>query len=387
MKVYLDNSATTSCYDEVIDEIVNVLKNFNYNPSAAYREGILSEKILDRSRNIISEVINANEDEIFFTSGGSESNNSSIKGIAQANKNRGKKIITSSIEHDSVIETLKSISDDFKVDIIQLDKDGNIDLEKFSNMIDEDTILVSLMHVNNELGIINPIEKIGKIIKEKNELTFFHVDAVQSFLKLKIDLINEHRYVDLLSASAHKVHGPKGVGFIYIRKNTNISPLINGGGQERGFRSGTENVSGIAGFAKAVELQKENYLENYAEVGVIRNYFKENLEKNIDDIIVNSKEEGANHILNVSFLGVGSEILLHSLETDGILVSIGSACSARKKKSRVLTNLGFSKERIESAIRFSLSNEIDYTQIDYTVDKLVKYVKEIRKTSKYRVRG
>lgn len=387
MEIYLDNCATTSCYDEVIDEMVEVLKNSNYNPSAAYRGGIQSEKILEKSRKIIASVINTNVNEVYFTSGGSESNNFAIKGIAFANQNRGKKIISSDLEHDSVLETCKILGNDFVIENIPYNSDGIINLEKFSNMITKDTILVSLMHVNNELGIVNPIDRIGEIIKNKNKLTFFHVDAVQSFLKFKIDLKERHKNVDTLSASAHKVHGPKGVGLMYIRENTKILPLISGGGQERGYRSGTENVAGIAGFAKAVDLQKDAYLDEYAEIGRKKEYIKEKIENSIKDVVVNSAVKGANHILNISFLGVGSEILLHSLEMDNILVSTASACSSKKRKSRVLSNLGLSDERLDTSIRFSFSNKTSYEELDYTVEKLIKNIKMIRKTTRYKIRG
>lgn len=384
--IYLDNAATTIVYDEVVEKMVDVYKNYNFNPSSGYRQGLESEKIIKNSRNIISEIINSNPDEIIFNSGGSEGNNL-IKSIAYSNKNKGRKIITSNIEHDSVYETINHLKDDFEIEYVDFNKYGEINLEKIEKMITKDTILVSLMHINNEVGTINPIEKIGEIIKRNNFMTYFHVDCVQSFMKLDLDMKGKYKDIDIITASAHKIHGPKGVGFTYIKKNTKISPLIHGGGQEYNLRSGTENVAGIAGFGKACEIQKDDYVEKYIKLANKKTYLEEKITKKIPDVKINSHHKGASHILNVSFLGVKGEILLHSLEMDDILVSTGSACSSKKRESRVLKNLELPKEYRESAIRFSLSDDIEYDDLDFVVEKLKEKIEQIRQISNYKIRG
>ena len=379
--IYLDNSATTFIFDDVLQKMNSIYKDMNFNPSSAYNVASLAENEIKQARQIISRSINSFENEIYFTSGGSEGNNTAILGIARANKNKGKHIITSTVEHDCVYNTIKYLQDNegFDVTFIKPDKYGVINIDSVIESMRDDTILVSLMQVNNELGSINDIQEISKAVKLKNKMTYIHTDAVQSYMKLNIDvkLLN----VDLLTASAHKIHAAKGSGFLYIKKNTKITPLIFGGGQENGFRGGTENVAGISALSKAVLLH--NNLDTN-DIKLTRDYLKSSIEKNISDISINTPDFSAPHIISVSFAGIKSEILLHYLEMDNIYVSTGSACSSKKKVSRILENINIANKYKDGTIRFSLSYENTKEQMDIVVEKLKKYVDEIRKITKYR---
>lgn len=380
--VYLDNSATTSIYDEVVDEITDVYKNANYNPSAAYDVASIAEKKLSKAREIIASSINADKEGIYFTSGGSEGNNTAILGVARACQNRGKHIITDNIEHDSVNNVFKYLeqNEGYEVTYIEPDKYGVINPNDVRDKVRKDTTLVSIMHVNNETGALNDIKTITSLVKKQNSLTIVHSDSVQSYLKLPIDV--EDLNVDIITTSAHKVHGPKGIGFIYIKKNTKIAPLIYGGGQESGFRSGTQNVALISGFSVAVDkiIKMGDYTKKISEV---RDYLKESIIKKIADININTPIISAPHILSVSFAGVKSEILLHYLEMDKIYVSTGSACSSKKKTSRVLQNIKLDDKYIDGTIRFSLDENIDKAMIDFVVEKLQQSVSKIRAVTKY----
>lgn len=379
--IYLDNSATTFIFDDVLQKMNSVYKDMNFNPSSAYNVASLAENEIKQARQIISKSINSFENEIYFTSGGSEGNNTAILGIARANKNKGKHIITSTVEHDCVYNTIKYLQDNegFDVTFIKPDKYGVINIDSVIESVRDDTILVSLMQVNNELGSINDIQEISKAVKSKNKMTYIHTDAVQSYMKLDIDVKSLN--VDLLTASAHKIHAAKGSGFLYIKKNTKITPLIFGGGQENGFRGGTENVAGISALSKAVLLH--NNLDTN-DIKLTRDYLKSSIEKNISDISINTPDFSAPHIISVSFAGIKSEILLHYLEMDNIYVSTGSACSSKKKVSRILENINIDNKYKDGTIRFSLSYENTKEQMDIVVEKLKKYVDEIRKITKYR---
>ena len=379
--IYLDNSATTFIFDDVLQKINSIYKDMNFNPSSAYNVASLAENEIKQARQIISRSINSFENEIYFTSGGSEGNNTAILGIARANKNKGKHIITSTVEHDCVYNTIKYLQDNegFDVTFIKPDKYGVINIDSVIESVRDDTILVSLMQVNNELGSINDIQEISKAVKSKNKMTYIHTDAVQSYMKLDIDVKSLN--VDLLTASAHKVHAAKGSGFLYIKKNTKITPLIFGGGQENGFRGGTENVAGISALSKAVLIH--NNLDTN-DIKLTRDYLKSSIEKNISDISINTPDFSAPHIISVSFAGIKSEILLHYLEMDNIYVSTGSACSSKKKVSRILENINIDNKYKDGTIRFSLSYENTKEQMDIVVEKLKKYVDEIRKITKYR---
>ena len=379
--IYLDNSATTFIFDDVLQKMNSIYKDMNFNPSSAYNVASLAENEIKQARQIISRSINSFENEIYFTSGGSEGNNTAILGIARANKNKGKHIITSTVEHDCVYNTIKYLQDNegFDVTFIKPDKYGVINIDSVIESVRDDTILVSLMQVNNELGSINDIQEISKAVKSKNKMTYIHTDAVQSYMKLDIDVKSLN--VDLLTASAQKIHAAKGSGFLYVKKNTKITPLIFGGGQENGFRGGTENVAGISALSKAVLIH--NNLDTN-DIKLTRDYLKSSIEKNISDISINTPDFSAPHIISVSFAGIKSEILLHYLEMDNIYVSTGSACSSKKKVSRILENINIDNKYKDGTIRFSLSYENTKEQMDIVVEKLKKYVDEIRKITKYR---
>lgn len=374
MKVYLDNSATTLAYEEVMDELLLTMKNYFGNPSSAHSLGVAAEKKLTEAREIIAKSINASKEEIIFTSCGSESNNFLIKGFAR----KGTRVITTAIEHPSVINACVDLEAE-GVEVIYLDvnENGQISLIDLENAIDKNTVLVSIMHVNNEVGTIQDIKSIGKLIKEKSSRARFHVDAVQSFGKMKLDV--KECNIDLLSASGHKIHGPRGIGFAYIRKGLTPKPLISGGGQERNLRSGTENTPAIVGLAKAVEIMDAKLKSNLTSASELKDYFLSKIQS-MDKICINSQGDGFSpYILSVSFDGVKGEVLLHSLEAKGIYVSTGSACSAKKDSdSYVLKALGLDKKFIEGTIRFSFDSENTKEEIDYTFEVLESSIKFLR---------
>ena len=372
----MDNSATTKPYKEVIDEMVYVMENYYGNPSSAYSLGVKAEKKCSEAREIIGKSINASKEEIIFTSGGSESNNFLIKGFVRS----GGHIITTKIEHPSVMNTCAQLErEGLKITYLDVDARGKVDVQALENSIDKDTQVVSIMNVNNEIGVIQDLETIGKIIKSKSSRVKFHVDAVQSYGKLNIDV---HKYnIDLLSASGHKIHGPRGIGFAYVRKGLIPKPLIEGGGQERNYRSGTENLPAICGMAKAAEKIYKDVSNNYKKVENIKSYFVEKL-KTINDIRINSEiaHDYIPHILNVSFKGVRAEVLLHYLEESKIYVSNGSACSSKRhNRSYVLKEIGLNDAEIEGAIRFSFNEYNSFDEVDYTVEKINKGLQMLRR--------
>ena len=386
MKVYLDNSATTKPYKEVIDEVVLSLTDDFANPSAAYRDGFEVEKKIKQIRNNIAKTLGVEDKSIIFTSGGTESNNAIIRSVAKLNKKRKNHIITTAIEHPAVLNTVKDLeSEGFDITILGVDEKGHIDLKELENSITDRTCLVSIMFVNNEIGCIEPIKEAGEIIEKFGEKIFFHVDAVQAYGKIDFKL--KDLKVDFMSVSSHKIHGPKGVGFMYIKDISRFKPLLTGGGQEFNLRSGTENVTGIYGMGKAVEILFNNLQKNIDNMKELREYLYKSLFENIDDIKMNTDIENAVcHILNVSFLGVKGEVLLHYLEEDGICVSTGSACSSKKKGSHVLNAIGLTSEEIDGAVRFSLSEMNTKKEIDYTVEKIKSYVEMIRLLSRRKKR-
>lgn len=386
MKVYLDNSATTKPYKEVVDEVVLSLTDDFANPSAAYRDGFEVEKKIKQIRNNISKTIGVEDKSIIFTSGGTESNNAIIRSVAKLNKKRKNHIITTAIEHPAVLNTVKDLeSEGFDITILGVDEKGYIDLNELENSITDRTCLVSIMFVNNEIGCIEPIKEAGEIIEKFGEKIFFHVDAVQAYGKIDFKLKDLN--VDFMSVSSHKIHGPKGVGFMYIKDISRFKPLLTGGGQEFNLRSGTENVPGIYGMGKAVEILFNNLQKKIDNIKELREYLYKSLSENIDNIKTNTDIENAVcHILNVSFLEVKGEVLLHYLEEDGICVSTGSACSSKKKGSHVLNAIGLRSEEIDGAVRFSLSEMNTKEEIDYTVEKIKSYVEMIRLLSRRKKR-
>lgn len=367
--IYLDNASTTKPSEAVKEAVMNAMEVFG-NPSSMHRLGIDAEKIISESKNKISRVLGVDSKNIYFTSGGTESNNTAILGYAFANRKRGNHLITSKIEHPSVLESFKTLEKEgFSVTYLGVNKNGVVSLEELENSLRDDTILVSIMSVNNETGTIQPIHKVKEIIKKKSPVCLFHSDFVQGFCKIPI--APKKAGIDMLSISGHKINALKGIGALYIADGVHINPWLIGGGQQKNIRSGTENVPGIASIGKATELYRKISPDIWSE-------FKDKLEKSVDNIKINSTGENSGYILNVSFLGIRAEILLHSLEAKGIYVSTGSACSANKPMpSHVLSAMGCSDEEIRGAVRFSFcSDEFD---IDYVVDTIKKEVENIRK--------
>lgn len=377
MEIYLDNSATTKPYQEVVDKMVLALTTQYGNPSSIYKKGIEVEREIKEIRRNIARSLGAKETEIYFTSGGTECNNTIIRSVAKLNKKTKNHIISTVIEHPSVLNTLKDLeADGFEVTYLPVGKDGKISLEDLKNAIKKETILVSVMHVNNEIGTIQPIEEIGKYLKSLDEKVYFHVDGVQSYAKIKF---RPSRYnIDFMSVSGHKLHGPKGIGFMYVKENNRIKPLLTGGGQEIGIRSGTENVPGIYGIGEAVRILNQDLEGTIDKIRGLRDLLKEEILTNIDNVKINSPEDGVCHVLNVSFRGVRGEVLLHYLEQKEIYVSTGSACSSKKKGSHVLNAIGLTPDEIEGAIRFSLSDLNTKEEIMTTVEVLKESVSDLR---------
>ena len=377
MEIYLDNSATTKPYKEVVDKMVLALTTQYGNHSSIYKKGIEVEREIKEIRRNIARSLGAKETEIYFTSGGTECNNTIIRSVANLNKKTKNHIISTVIEHPSVLNTLKDLeADGFEVTYLPVGKDGKISLEDLKNAIKKETILVSVMHVNNEIGTIQPIEEIGKYLKSLDEKVYFHVDGVQSYAKIKF---RPSRYnIDFMSVSGHKLHGPKGIGFMYVKENNRIKPLLTGGGQEIGIRSGTENVPGIYGIGEAVRILNQDLEGTIDKIKGLRDLLKEEILANIDNVKINSPEDGVCHVLNVSFRGVRGEVLLHYLEQKEIYVSTGSACSSKKKGSHVLNAIGLTPDEIEGAIRFSLSDLNTKEEIMKTVEVLKESVSDLR---------
>ena len=377
MEIYLDNSATTKPYPEVIEKMVYAMTTDYANPSSLHRKGIEVEKSIKIIRQDIARTLGAKDKEIYFTSGGTESNNSIIRGVVNLYKKRKNHIISTEIEHPSVLNTLKDLEEDgFEVTYLKVDKEGKINIEELKNAIKPSTILISIMHVNNEIGTIQPIEEIGKYLKTLKDKVYLHVDAVQSYSKINF---KPSRYnIDFMSVSAHKFHGPKGIGFMYIKENNRIKPILTGGGQEIGIRSGTENVPGIYGLGEAVKIINKNLKDTINKVNDLKELLKEEISNNIDDIKINSPEDGVCHILNVSFKDIRGEVLLHYLEQKGIYVSTGSACSSKKKGSHVLNAIGLTQNDIEGAIRFSLSDLNTKEEILEVVKVLKESISDLR---------
>lgn len=379
MEVYFDNSATTKPYDEVIDSIAYTMKNYFGNPSSAHKLGLIAENKMNECREIVGNTLNCSKDEIIFTSGGSESNNFLIRGFIK----EGNEVITTKIEHPSVLNICKELMESgIKVTYLDVDKEGKIDLEQLEKSITKNTQIVSIMHVNNEIGVIQNIKEIGKIIKEKSSRIKFHVDAVQSYGKYKIDV--QSAKIDLLSASGHKIHGPRGIGIAYIRKGLVPKPLIFGGGQEKNFRSGTENLAGMVGFSKAAEIIYSDIKNNFKRITELKEYFINRLE-DIENVKVNSpiKENFSPYVISVSFIGIRAEVLLHLLEEGNIFVSTGSACHSKNTRdSHVLKSIGLKDNEIKGNIRFSFNEFNTKEEVDYTIDILNKSLRFLRRVGK-----
>lgn len=380
MEVYLDNSATTACFEEAAQLMHRILCEDYGNPSSLHHKGVEAEAYLRYANETFAKILKVNEKEIFFTSGGTESDNIALVGAAMANHRTGRHLITTGIEHPAVLQPMSYLEGQgFEVTYLSVDRQGKISLEELEQAVRPDTILVSIMHTNNEIGSIQPIAEAGELIKRKNPKTLFHVDAVQGFGKARIYPGKMH--IDMLSASGHKIHGPKGVGLLYMKEGARVSPIMYGGGQQRGLRSGTENLPGIAGFAKAAELVYQDLEQDVDRMYALREELT-NKVKNVDNITFNGcpGREGAPHIVSVSFRGVRSEVLLHALEERGIYVSAGSACSAHKPQpSATLKAVGVEKELLGSTIRFSLSGFTTQEEIEYTCQNLEEIVPKLRR--------
>jgi len=384
MEVYLDNSATTRVFPEVAEYMTQIMCQQYGNPSSLHRKGMEAEQVLRRAKESLAGLLKVNDKELLFTSGGTESDNLAIRGVAQAYQRRGRHLITTQIEHPAVLQTMHFLEEQgFQVTYLPVDPYGRIRLEDLQRAMRPDTILVSIMHTNNEMGALQPIAEAGALIKRMNPNTLFHVDAVQGFGKAKI--YPKKMNIDLMSTSGHKIHGPKGVGFLYVNEKVRLRPILFGGGQQGNLRSGTENVPSIAGMAMAAEILYKNYDEDVTKLMACKKAFIEGVLR-MEGTQVNgllpgySGGEGtAPHVVSVSFRGVRSEVLLHALEERGIYVSAGSACSARKPQpSATLRAMGVEKELLESTIRFSFSVFTDRQEIDYTLKVLNEIVPMLR---------
>ena len=388
MEVYLDNSATTRVFPQVAELMTKIMCEDYGNPSSLHMKGVEAENYLRDAKETLARILKVNERELLFTSGGTESDNLALIGCAFANRRRGNHLITTRIEHPAVLQTMQYLeSQGFQVTYLPVDANGLVRLEDLQNALRQDTILVSVMYINNEAGMIQPIAKIGELVKRMNPNTLFHVDAVQGFGKGKI--YPKKMGIDLLSVSSHKIHGPKGVGLLYVNDKVKIQPIVFGGGQQQNLRSGTENVPGVAGMAKAAELLYENLDKDLVHLYACKRRFLEGI-YGMEDVQVNGLlpgdkygEESAPHIVSVSFRGVRSEVLLHTLEELGIYVSAGSACSSHKPQpSATLKAMGTEKALLESTIRFSFSVFTTMEEIDCTLQVLYDKIPMLRRYSR-----
>ncbi len=378
--IYMDNASTTPLKREVLEEMMPYLTDYYGNPSSVYRLGNKSKAAVENSRDKIAEIINAKSKEIFFTGSGSEADNWALKGIAYGNKAKGNHIITSKIEHQGILHTCEYLErQGFEVTYLDVDEYGVVDIEQLKNSIKDETILISVMFANNEIGTIQPIKEIGLIAKENN--IYFHTDAVQAMGTIDIDV--EELNIDLLSMAAHKFYGPKGVGALYIRTGVKIDPLISGGGQERNRRAGTENVPGIVGMAKALELAYENMEESNKRLIYLRDKLIKDIQERIPYTKLNGHPEKrlANNV-NISFEFIEGESLLLSLDMENIAGSSGSACtSGSLDPSHVLLAIGLSHEIAHGSLRLSLGDFTEEEDLDYVVDKLEEIVDRLRQMS------
>lgn len=386
MEVYLDNSATTRTFPEVAELMSKIMCEDYGNPSSMHNKGVQAERYVRYGRETLAKILKVNEKEIYFTSGGTESDNLALIGCAMANYRAGKHLITTKIEHPAILQTMHYLEDQgFEVTYLSVDDKGQISLQELQNAMRKDTILVSIMHTNNEIGAVEPIVEAGRLIKSTNPSTLFHVDAVQGFGKYRI--YPKRMGIDLLSVSGHKIHGPKGVGFLYIGEKVKIHNIIYGGGQQKNLRSGTENVPGIAGMAKAAEMLYNHLEEDAERLYSLKDYFCEGLRK-IPDIRINNSEgmEGAPHIVSLSVAGVRSEVLLHALEDKGIYVSAGSACSSNKPHtagSATMKAIKLPEEFLDSTLRFSMSVYTTREELDYTLQVMYDIIPMLRKYTRH----
>lgn len=375
MEAYLDNSATTRCSERAKNLMVKILTEDYGNPSSLHLKGMQAENYIKEAKTRIAKTLRAEEKEILFTSGGTESNNMALIGTALANKRAGNHIITTTIEHASVLAPMAYLEElGFRVTYLKVDKDGIISLEELKEAVCDDTILVSLMMVNNEIGAVEPVEEAIKIIKAKNPKTIVHVDAIQAYGKYHI--YPKRMGIDLLSVSGHKIHAPKGTGFLYIKDKTKIKPILYGGGQQKGMRSGTENVPGVAALGEAAMESYEDFETKLEHLYALKERFIAGISE-IEGVTINGRtgRDSAPHIVSVSIEGVRSEVMLHSLEEKGIYVSAGSACSSNKPSvSHTLKSIGLPNRLLDATIRFSFCGNTTEEEIDYAVEQLKEII-------------
>lgn len=380
MEAYFDNSATTKVLDCVKDAVVDAMCVNYGNAAAKHRKGVEAENLIREAKKAIADTLKVQEKEILFTSGGTESNNTALIGTALANRRAGKHLITTGVEHPSIYNTMSFLEEmGFEVTYLPVDHLGHISLEDLEKAIREDTILVSVMYVNNEVGAVEPIEAISQCIKKKNPKTLFHVDAIQAYGKYKIR--PKKQGIDLLSVSGHKIHAPKGVGFLYIRDGVKIRPILFGGGQQKGMRSGTENVPGCVGLGVAAREAYKDFDAHIEKLYTLREHLIAGL-KPLGGVTINGSEDRTNapQIVSASFEGVRSEVLLHALEDKGVYVSSGSACSSNHPGiSGTLKGIGVKKELLDSTIRFSLGDLNTEEEVNYAIGVLGELLPVLRR--------
>ena len=379
-EIYFDNSATTQVESSVAEAVYRVMVEDYGNPSSLHQKGMAAERLLKEARRQVAKSIGAKEQEIYFTSGGTESDNLAILGLAQAYKNKGKHIITTAIEHPAVLQPVRMLQEQgYAVDLLPVDVRGCVRLEDVAACLRPDTLLVSVMMVNNEVGSIQPIAEIGHLLRQQKQRVYFHVDAVQAYGKLPLS--PKAWGVDLLSASGHKIQGPKGIGFLYVAEGVRLLPILGGGGQENNLRSGTENLPGIVGLAEASKLATAGMEEHRQQVEAVRSAFLAGLQQLSGWQVNGDLAAALPYVLNLRFDGVKSEVLLHMLETRGLFVSAGSACSAKKKEnlSPVLQAMGLPKQAIEGSLRFSFSAQNTVAEAERAATILCQEVESLRK--------
>lgn len=380
MEAYFDNSATTRCYPSVVDIVVKTMTEDFGNPSAMHTKGVEAEKYVKEAAKTLAQLLKVTEKEILFTSGGTESNNLALVGGVMANRRSGNHIITTAVEHPAVGQPVEFLENQgFEVTILPTDERGVVKLDALEEALRPDTIMVSTMYVNNEVGAVMPVAEIAKLVHEKSPKALYHVDAIQGFGKYRI--YPKKMGIDLLSVSGHKIHGPKGVGFLYINEKAKVQPMMLGGGQQGGMRSGTDNVPGIAGLGVAAKEIYANFDENIEHLYQLKERMAEGL-REIENVTVNGMalREGAPQIMSVSFHGIRSEVLLHTLEERGVYISAGSACSSHKRKaSATLSAMGLSASQIESTVRMSFSEENTFEEVEYCLQVLKEVVPMLRR--------
>ena len=383
-EVYLDNSATTRAYDSVGDLVRKVMCEDYGNPSSMHAKGVTAEHYIKEAKETLAKLMKVQDKEIFFTSGGTEGDNLALMGAARANRRRGNHLITSAIEHPAVINTMRHLEEEgYRVTFLPVDRYGRIRLDALKEALCEDTILVSVMYVNNEVGSVQPIAEAASIVKAYNKDILFHVDAVQGFGKYQI--YPRKLNVDLCTISGHKIHGPKGIGALYVGSHVKIQPIVFGGEQQKNVRSGTENVPGIAGLGLAAKLIYQDLDEKVARMRELKAHFIEGVQE-IQDITIHGlyDETSAPHIISVGFAGIRSEVLLHALEEKGIYVSSGSACASNHPQiSGVLKGIGAGQEYLDATLRFSMSEFTTPEEIDYTLETLYNIVPVLRKYTRH----